>query len=99
MRRKTENGGSDIRKNHGYEPGHQYSGVSVTAAENYRQCMQIAHIINQLSELSSLFAPLLKGKMTVKHLREFMPGELRHIRLNFRILTELLKRRIQFRYD
>jgi hypothetical protein len=25
MRRKTENEGSDIRKNHGYEPGHKYS--------------------------------------------------------------------------
>ena len=99
MRRKTENGGSDIRKNHGYGPGHKYSGVSLTASENYYQCMQIAHMINQLSELSSLFRPILIGKMTVKHLWECMLGELRHIMLNSEILEELLKRRIQFRYD
>ncbi|HAO22976.1 MAG TPA: hypothetical protein DCQ37_22500 [Desulfobacteraceae bacterium] len=61
--------------------------------------MRIAHIINQLSELSSLFMPILTGKMTVRYLWEYMPGELRHIRMNFGILTELPKRRIQFRYD
>jgi len=97
MRWKTENGGFDIRKNHGYGLGHKYSRVSVTATENYYQCMQIAHLINQLFELSSLFMPLMTGKMTVKHLREYMPGELRHIMLNFRILTELLKRRVHIR--
>jgi len=99
MRWKTENEGFDIRKNHGYGLGHKYSRVSVTATENYYQCMQIAHIINQLSESSSLFVPLPEGKITVKHLRECMLGEIRHIILNFEILTELLKRRIQFRYD
>jgi len=99
MRRKTENEGFDIRKNHGYGSGHKYSGVSVTATKNYCQCMQIAHLINQLSEHSSLFMPLMTGKMTVKYLREYMPGELRHLLLNFRIPEELLKRRIQFRYD
>ncbi len=98
MRWKTENGGSDIRKNHGYEPGHKYSGVSLTAAENYCQCMQIAHMISQLSESGSLSRPFLIGKMTVKHLREYMPGELRHIILNFKILKELLKSGIRFRY-
>jgi len=97
MRWKTENGGFDIRKNHGYGLGHKYSRVSVTATKNYYQCMQIAHLINQLFELSSLFMPLMTGKMTVKHLREYMPGELRHIMLNFRILTELLKRRVHIR--
>jgi len=99
MRRKTENGGSDIRKNHGYGPGHKYSGISVTAAENYYRCMRIAHMINQLSESGSLFKPVMTGKMTVKHLREYMPGELRYIMLNSEMLTELLKSGIQFRYD
>ncbi len=98
MRWKTENGGFDIRKNHGYGLGHKYSRVSVTATKNYYQCMQIAHMINQLSGLSSLSVPLMTGKMTVKHIREYMIGELRHIILNLKILTELLKRRIQFRY-
>ncbi len=98
MRCKIENEGFDIQKNHGYELGHKYSRVSFRATKNYYQCMQIAHIINQLFELSSLFAPLLKGKMTVKHLWECMLGELRVMILNFKILKELLKRRIQLRY-
>ncbi len=98
MRWKIENGGFDIRKNHGYELGHKYSRVSVTATKNYYQCMQIAHMINQLYELSSLFMPLMIGKMTVKHLWECMLGELRVILLNFKILEELLNRRIQLRY-
>jgi hypothetical protein len=96
---KIENGGFDIQKNHGYGLGHKYSRVSLTATKNYYQCMQIAHMINQLFELSSLFRPVLTGKMTVKHLWECMLGELRHIILNSEILEELLKRRIQFRYN
>ncbi len=72
MRRKTENEGFDIQKNHGYGLGHKYSRISITATKNYCQCMQIAHMINQLFELSSLFVPLLKGKLTVKHLWEWV---------------------------
>jgi len=98
MRQKIENEGFDIQKNHGYELGHKYSRVCVTATKNYYQYMQIAHMINQLFELSSLFMPLMTGKMTVKHLWECMIGELRVIILNFKVLKELLKRRIQLRY-
>ena len=68
MRWKIENEGSDIQKNHGYGLGHKCSEVSETAMKNYCQCMQTAHMINRLSELSSLFRPLLTGKMTVCHL-------------------------------
>ncbi len=97
MRRKTENEDSDIRKNHGYGPGHKYSGVSPTAAENYCRCLQIAHMINQLSESGSLSVPLLTGKMTLKHLRDYMPGEIRHKLPNYEALKESMKRRIQLR--
>jgi len=96
---KIENEGFDIQKNHGYELGHKYSRVSVTATKNYYQCMQIAHLINQLFELSQLFMPLMTGKMTVKHLWECMLGEIRVMLLNIKILKQLLKRSIQFRYD
>lgn len=98
MRWKIENGGFDIQKNHGYGLGHKYSRISVTATKNYYQCLQIAHLINQLFGLSSLFSPFLIGKMTVKHLWECMLGELRVMLLNFKILKELLKRRVQLRY-
>ncbi len=97
MRRKIENEGSDIQKNHGYGPGHKYSEVSETAMKNYYQCMQIAHMINRLSELSSLFRPLLTGKMTVCHLWDCMLGDMRH-KLNLKEFGILMRSRIQLRY-
>jgi hypothetical protein len=98
MRCNIENEGFDIQKNHGYNLGHQYSRVSMTAAKNYYQCMQIGHMINQLFELSSLFKPLVKGKITVKHLWNYMLGELRH-RPDLEDNDGLLSKRIQFRYE
>ncbi|MDM8524131.1 hypothetical protein QUF80_12245 [Desulfococcaceae bacterium HSG8] len=52
--------------------------------KNYYQCMQIAHMISQLFELSSLFGPLLTGKMTICHLRAYMLGEIRHLNLSLK---------------
>ncbi|RLC00128.1 MAG: hypothetical protein DRI57_32710 [Deltaproteobacteria bacterium] len=99
MRWKIENEGFDAQKNHGYGLGHKYSEVSMTAMKNYCQCMQIAHMINQLFELSSLFRPLLTGKMTVCHLWAYMLGEMRHRKLSLKKLGKLMERRIQLRYE
>ena len=98
MRWKIENEGFDIQKNHGYGLGHQYSEVSMKAMKNYYQCMQIAHIINQLFEMSSMVKELMTGKMTVKYLWEYMISEMRHIRLSSGNLKHLLAEKIQFRY-
>ncbi len=98
MRSNIENEGFDIQKNHGYNLGHKYSRISMTAMKNYYQCMQIAHMINQLFELSSLFMPLLKGKITIKYLWNYMLGEMRH-RLDLKDIDGLLTRKIQFRYQ
>lgn len=98
MRWKIENEGFDIQKNHGYGLGHQYSEVSMKAMKNYYQCMQIAHMINQLSEMSSMLRDILTGKMTVKYLWEYMLSEMRHVRLSLRILKLLLTKRFRFRY-
>jgi hypothetical protein len=96
---KIENEGFNIQKNHGYGLEHQYSRCCMRATKNYYQCMQIAHMINQLFELSSLFKPLLRAKETVKHLWEVMLGEMRHSRLNIHILEILLNHKSQFRYE
>lgn len=48
MRWKIENEGFNEQKNNGYELEHKYSEVSLRAAKNYYQCLQIACIINQL---------------------------------------------------
>jgi hypothetical protein len=98
IRWKIENEGFDIQKNHGYGLGHKYSEISMTAMKNYYQCMQIAHMISQLFELSSLFRPLLTGKMTICHLWACMLGDMRH-KMNLKKLGSLMRRRIQFRYE
>lgn len=69
MRWKIENEGYNEQKNGGYNLGHKYSRKSFAGYQNYYQCMQIAHIINQLVEksepLSDLFKP--NNKITKKH--------------------------------
>ncbi len=99
MRWKIENEGFDIQKNHGYGLDHKYSEVSETAMKNYYQCMQICHMISQLFELSSLFRPLLTGKMTICHLWTWMLGEMRHLNLSLKELEAFMKRRIQLRHE
>lgn len=70
MRWTIENQGFNTQKNGGYHLGHQFSRKSFNSYQNYYQCMQIAHTINQLTEHSSHIAGLLKedSKLTVKHL-------------------------------
>jgi hypothetical protein len=70
MRWKIENEGFNTQKNGGYNLGHKYARKSFVAHQNYYQCMQIAHIINQLVEKSSEIAVLLQqnNKLTLKHL-------------------------------
>jgi hypothetical protein len=70
LRWKIENEGFNTQKNHGYGLGHKFSRVSFNAMKNYYQCLQIAHIINQLLIHSSTVADLMKmdGKLTVRHL-------------------------------
>lgn len=67
---KIENEGFNAQKNNGYALGHQFSRTSSTGYKNYYQCLQIAHIINQLMEHSQVITELLNGdkKLTVKHL-------------------------------
>ena len=98
MRWKIENEGFNIQKNHGYRLKHKYSRDYMKATKNYYQCMQIAHMINQLFELGSLFQPLLTAKKTIKHLWDFMLGELRHTTLDLQELKKLLEDKIQIRY-
>ena len=72
MRWKIENEGFNIQKNHGYELGHKYSETSFNALKNYYQCMQIAHIINQLTQKSATVQQLIMDnpKLTIKFLWE-----------------------------
>jgi hypothetical protein len=70
LRWKIENEGFNTQKNAGYELGHKYSEASFIALKNYYQCMQIAHLINQLVIHSSEVNALIKKnkKLTIKYL-------------------------------
>lgn len=67
---KIENEGFNTQKNNGYALGHLFSRASSTGYKNYYQCLQIAHIINQLTEHSQVVTELLASdnKITVKYL-------------------------------
>lgn len=95
LRWKIENQGFDIQKHHGYRLGHQVSRRSMSAMKNYYQLMQIAHLINQLFELSSLLAEVRDSKETLAHIWLCLVGELRHEALDWVALAALLARRMR----
>ena len=81
LRWNIENPGFNTQKNGGYNLGHKFSRKSFTSYQNYYQCMQIAHMINQLVEKSSNIAYVLKkdAKLTVKHIWKQLIGTLTYI--------------------
>jgi hypothetical protein len=68
LRWKIENEGFNTQKHLGYGLTHKYARVSWQAAKNYYQCLQIGHLLNQLTILSTTFQVHLQGKRTCRHL-------------------------------
>ena len=97
LRWKIENEGFNTQKNHGYALQHKYARVSWRAAKNYYQCLQIAHLINQLMILSTTFQSHLQGKMTCRHLFQAMMAFLLYGQLRRSTLDKLAQRRRQIR--
>jgi len=98
LRFKIENEGFNALKNLGYGLGRKYSRTSNEAMKNYVSLMQIAHLMNQLYELSSLARPLLRGKTTIKHLWKRLMSALLEVTLD---VAELIGSpgRFQIRYE
>ena len=95
LRWKIENEGFNTQKNGGYELEHKYSRRNPRAIQNYFQCMQIAHIINQLVELSSVFKEMLTAKTTLKHLWKTMIASMYYCNFTDK---QLHFQKTQFRY-
>jgi len=76
LRWKIENEGFNAQKNEDYLLEHKYSRASFNCMKNFYQCLQIAHMINQLVVLSEYIAKLFKddGKMTIKYLWKRLIG-------------------------
>jgi hypothetical protein len=98
LRWKIENEGFNTQKNLGYALQHKYARLNWQAAKNYYQCLQIGHLINQLMVLSTTFAPLLQGKITLRHLWRTMIAFLLYGRLRRSTLDALAQRRFQVRF-
>ena len=98
LRWKIENEGFNTQKNQGYNLKHKFSRTSLIAAKNYYQCIQIAHLINQLSILSTTFQRLLSSKITIKHLWKCMTSFLLHAIIDPNEIDMISKLRIQVRF-
>jgi hypothetical protein len=72
LRWKIENQGFDIQKNHGYNICHKYCQKSYNGLKNFYQCCQIAHMFNQLIELSKAIQALLVDKTSLAFLWEYL---------------------------
>ena len=67
--------------------------------KNYVSLMQIAHLINQLYELSPMARPHLVGKMTIKHLWKELVSSLTHVLIATIDVLVACAVRIQIRYE
>jgi len=67
---KIENEGFNTQKHGGYNLEHKYSRSTFACFKNYYQCLQIAHMINQLAEHSQDIVDMLgkNKKLTIKHI-------------------------------
>ena len=98
LRWKIENEGFNTQKNGGYHMEHKYSRVSFQALKNYYQCLQIAHLINQLVEKSIALAALLDDTMGITYLwQKILVGFLLWIELDETEIVTIKAQRWQIR--
>ncbi len=67
--------------------------------KNFYQYCQIAHIINQLVELSNDFKTMMKGKISIKFLWEVMRGFMIYQRVKTADIATLTARRHLIQYN
>ncbi len=99
LRQKIENEGFNAQKKHGYALQHKYSRISFTAMKNYYQCLQIAHIINQIVE-ACLVIKNLKNKIikcTIKYLWKRLLSYLLENQIDINELQALIAKPFQIR--
>ncbi len=101
LRQKIENEGFNSQKNHGYNLEHKFSRDSFSAMQVYYQCLQIAHIINQITELTTDIAAILKAnkKFTIRYLWKRMISFMLEAAIEKTEIENLLKKRFQIRLE
>jgi len=90
--------GFDIQKNHGYGLKHKYSRCSLRARQNYYQCLQIAHIINQLAMKVKSFINQFHNKESDKLLWECMIAFIMLCEIENEKVEQIYQSNCQLRY-
>ncbi|MCK5137128.1 MAG: hypothetical protein KAR19_15180 [Bacteroidales bacterium] len=100
LRWTIENEGFNAQKNEGYGLSHKYSRVSPVATCNYYQCLQIAHMIDQLAYLAKHVreAFFRDKKETMASLGEFGLATMMTMKLGKSKILRLIASIGQFRY-
>lgn len=99
LRWKIENEGFNTQKNLGYNLEHKYSRKDFSATRNYYQCMQIAHLIEQLTLLTKQIKELFSnGKTSIIKMSERLRNLLVIHRIDIKPIQKILERRIQIRF-
>ena len=99
MRWKIENEGYNEQKNTAYNLRHKYSRTSFNASQNYYQCLQIAHMINQVAYKAQSIIKLIDGHDTFKSFEEVAIALMLTSDFdNDLLFDELINRKCQFRY-
>jgi hypothetical protein len=98
MRWKIENEGFNTQKNHGYYLEHKFSRTNFTATQNYYQCLQIAHMINQLVEHEISFQKQLHQKDAFETVWSWMNASIMMDIFDDVFFSEVFKTNCQLRY-
>jgi len=98
LRWKIEKQGFDQQKNHGYNICHKYSRTNFTAMKNHYQCCQIAHLFNQLVELSDNYKELMLKTDTIIFLKYLIFAAMMYIPLDNEKLKQIKEYRFQIQY-
>ena len=100
LRWTIENQGFNVQKNQGYGLSHKFSRVSHVATCNYYQCLQIAHMINQLAYMAQHVrkAFFTEDKETMASMEEFGLATMMTMELKKTKILRLLASIGQFRY-
>jgi hypothetical protein len=95
---KIENEGFNVQKNSGYNLSHKYVRKNFTAIKNYYQCLQIAHLINQMLDKTKQIKEYMQIKITIKYLWERMLASMLEVDLNEKEIMESKKIKTHFIY-
>lgn len=99
LRWKIENEGFNTQKRHGYGMEHKYSRKNLTAMRSYYELMQIAHLINQLTEkLQKVRDAIKSARTTIKAVVEEMISSMQKEQISIDDMKAAMQLTVQLRY-